>query len=128
MVRRRLVSSPAQHQEGKSGVGAAQEVATEGGGGAGSLGKNLTHGSSGVALVWSGHMGAFGTNDAEVRGSACGFHAAGHTKKGNTAEGWVLEEDDGRSSPTWSRDTVALDICGQAEGNSGRVGVPMAYF
>ena len=105
MVRRRLVSSPAQHQEGKSGVGAAQEVATEGGGGAGSLGKNLTHGSSGVALVWSGHMGAFGTNDAEVRGKACEFPVAGHTYTGNVVEGWVLAAGDDRIIPKGSRYT-----------------------
>ena len=39
-------------------------------------------------------MGAAGINGAEVRGSVCGFPAAGRKKTGNTAEGWVLEIGD----------------------------------
>ena len=74
-------------QEGKGGVGTAWEVATEGGYGARSFGKVLLRGSSGGALVGSGDMGGFGTNDAEVRGSACEFPAAGHTKTGNAEDG-----------------------------------------
>ena len=128
MFRRRLAINTVQHQEGKVGVGAAQEVATERGGGAGSLGKVLPHVSSGGALVWSGDMGAFSTNDAEVRGSTCGFPAPGHKKTGNAEEGWVLAVGDGKNSPTGSRDTDAPDICGQATGNSGGVGGPTAYF
>ena len=89
-VRRRLGRSPAQKQEGKAGVGVAWKVAMEGGGGAGSFGNFLPRSSPGGALVWSGDMGAFGTNDADIRGSTCGFTAAGHSKTGNLAEGWVL--------------------------------------
>ena len=55
-----------QYQESKAVVGAAWEVNLEGGGGARSLGKKLPCGSSGGAIVWSGAMGAYGTNDAEV--------------------------------------------------------------
>ena len=73
-------------------------------------------------------MGAFGANDAEVIGSAREFPAAGHTKTGNTAEGWVLAEGDDIISPTGSGNTVAPDICGKATGDSGRVGGPTAYF
>ena len=40
LVRQRLTSSPAQHQEVKAGIGEASKVTPEGGGGAGSLGKN----------------------------------------------------------------------------------------
>ena len=84
--RRRLASSPTQHQEGTSGVGADREVSTERGGGAGSLGKQLLPSNSGGALFWSGYMGVFG-NDEEVRGSACGFPTTGHTKKVRAADG-----------------------------------------
>ena len=80
-VRRRLARSPAQHQEGKTGVVKAQEVAKEGGGRAVSLIKVLPRGSSGSDLVWSGDMGGFGINYSAVRGSACGLPAEGHTKK-----------------------------------------------
>ena len=58
-------------------------------------------------------MGAYGTNDAEVRGIACEFPVAGHMLTGNAAEGWVLEECDGRISTTGNWDTVAQDICGK---------------
>ena len=57
-------------------------------------------------------MGDFGTNYAEVRGSACGFPTSGHKKKGKAAEGWVLAAGDGKNSPIGSGDTAALDICG----------------
>ena len=90
------------------------EVATEGGGGSRSLGIFLPRGISGGALVWSGDMGDVGNNDAEVRGSVCGFSAAGQKKTSNAAEGWVLVKGDGKKSPTGSRDTSAPDICGQA--------------
>ena len=88
----------------------------------------LPRGSSGGALVWSGDMGDFGTNDAEVRGSACGFPAAGQKKKVIVDEGWVLASGEGKNSPTWSRDTAAPDICGQETGDSDGVGGPTAYF
>ena len=123
-----LASIPAQHQEFKSFLWEAREAATEGGGGAGSLGKKLQRGSAEGALVWSVDMGAFGTNDTEVRGMTCAFPAAGHTKTGKAAEGWVLVVGDGRSSPTGSRDTVTPYIFGQATGDSGGVGGPTAYF
>ena len=48
------------------------------------LEKKLPHVSSGGALVWSGDMDYFGTNDADVRGSACGFPAACHKGKKGT--------------------------------------------
>ena len=57
-------------------------------------------------------MSDFGTNDAEVIGIEFVFPAEVHTKTGNVSEGWVLEEGDGKSSPTGSRDTAAPDICG----------------
>ena len=84
-----LASIPTQHQEVKAGVGQDQEVATQGGVGAGSLRKKLPRGSSGGALVWSVDMGAFGTNGVQVRGSAFDFPAAGHTKTGKAAQGWI---------------------------------------
>ena len=62
-------------------MGETQEVAMEGGGGAVSIGKVLLRGSSGRAIVWGGDMGNFGANGAEVRGSSCGFTAAGHKEK-----------------------------------------------
>ena len=62
-------------------MGAAREVAMEVGGRAGSLGKKLPHGHSGGALVWIRDLGAFGTNDEEFIGSACGFPVTGHKKK-----------------------------------------------
>ena len=52
-VRQLLVSSPAQHQEGKAVVGEAWRFAMEGGVVARSLGKVLSHVSSGGVLVWS---------------------------------------------------------------------------
>ena len=58
--------------------GRLKKVATEGRGGAGSLEFCLQRGSSISALVWSGGMDAFCTNDAEFRVSACGFPVAGH--------------------------------------------------
>ena len=109
-------------------MGADWEVSTEGRGGAGSLGNVLLCGSSGCALFWSRDIGNFGTNDAEVRGIACGFPAAGHKKTGNKAERWVLAEGDGRNSPTGIGDTAASDIYGKAIGDSFRVGGPTAYF
>ena len=127
-VRRRLVRSSAQYYEVKSGVGAAQEVTKEGGGGYGSIGKVLPHGVSGGALVWSGDMGDFGTNDADVGGIACGFPESGYKKKGTTAEGRVLAVGDEKNSPAGSGDIEALDICAQAAGDSGGVGGPTAYF
>ena len=104
------------------------EVATEGGGGTASLELFLPHGSSGGALVWSAEMGDFGTNNAEVRGSACGFPVAGHREKVNAEEGWVLAAGDGKDNPPGSGDTSAPDIFGQVTGNSGQVGGPTPYF
>ena len=78
-ARRQLDRSTAQHKEGKAGVGAAWEFTLKGGGGAGNIGKVLPCGSSGSDLFWSGDMGVYGTNDAEVRGSTCDFPAASHT-------------------------------------------------
>ena len=87
------------------------------GGRARSLGKVLPRGSSGGALVWSGEIGAFGTNDEEVRGIACGFPAEDHRKKGNVAEVWVLAAGDDKIIPTGSGDTYGPDICGQGTGD-----------
>ena len=108
----------------------AQEFATEGGEKADSDGKVLPRGSSGGDLVWSGYMGAFGTNDSEVRGSACGFPVAVHTKTGNPAEGWVLAACDGENSPTGSGGTADSDICGQVTGyrRFWRTGWPYGLF
>ena len=72
-------------------------------------------------------MGAFGTNDEEVRGSSCDFPAVGH-KKGKEVKGWVLAAGDSKNIPSESRYTDALDICGQETGKSGRVGGPKVYF
>ena len=41
-------------------------------------------------------MGDFRTNDAEVRGRACEFPAAGHKKKVKAAGVWVLAAGDGK--------------------------------
>ena len=59
-------------------------------------------------------MGAFSTNGAEVRGCACGFHAAGNREKGKAAEGRVLaageikkssrERGHSRSGNMWTGD------------------------
>ena len=57
-VRLQLDIIPTQHQEFTSGVGSDWGVATEVGGGAGSLGKKLPCGSSGGVIVWSRDMGA----------------------------------------------------------------------
>ena len=73
-------------------------------------------------------MGAYGVNNAVVRGSACDFPAAGNTLTGYATEGWVLVAGDGIVSLTGSGDTVSYKICGQATGNSGGVGGPTAYF
>ena len=79
LVIRRLARITAQHQEDKEGVEAAREVNSERGCGAGNIGKVLPCGSSGGDLVWSGDMGAYSKNDAEVRESACEYPAEGHT-------------------------------------------------
>ena len=63
--------SPAQHQEGKAGVGAAWEATSEGRGGNDSLGKKLTRGSAGGTIVCSGDMGYHGENVSVVIGSTC---------------------------------------------------------
>ena len=88
----------------------------------------LPRGSSSVAIVWSGDMGAFGANGIEVRGIVCGFPAAGHKKKGKSAEGRFLVAGEGKKSPPGIGDRSAPDICGQETGNSGSVGGPTAYF
>ena len=56
-------------------------------------------------------MGGFGNNNANVRGNACGFPAAGHTKTVDVAEEWILAAGDVKISPTGSGDTSAPDIC-----------------
>ena len=93
-------------------MGAARGVATEGGGGADSLGKVLSHGSSGGAIVWGGDMGDFVANLAEFIVSACGFPAVGHKVKGKEAEGRVVTAGDGKNSPSGRGDTAAPDLCG----------------
>ena len=77
-------------------MGAAHEVSTEGGVGAGRLRKLLLCGTSGVAVVWGGYVGAIGANGAEVRGSACGFPEIGNKSKGKADEGCVLAEGSGK--------------------------------
>ena len=62
-------------------MGADQEVATEGGGVAVRLGKVLSRGSSGGAVVWIRDVGYIGTNGADVRGSAYGFPVTGNKVK-----------------------------------------------
>ena len=54
-------------------MGASQEDATKEGGGAGRLGKVLSHGSPGGAVVLDRDVGVVGPNGAEVRRGACGF-------------------------------------------------------
>ena len=72
--------------------------------------------------------GCFVANDVEVRGSTFGFPAAGHNKKGKSAEGWVLAAGDRGESPIGISYTAALDICVQDTGNIGGAGGPTAYF
>ena len=60
-------------------MGATWEVTLEGGGGADSISKVLTHGSAGGNLVWSGDMGSYGDNDAVGRGTAFEFLEEVHT-------------------------------------------------
>ena len=83
----------------------------ERGGGAGILGKVLLLGSSGGAIVWSADMGSVGANGTEVRGSACGFSAAGHKGKGRVAEGRVVAVGNIKDINPVSNYTVATDIC-----------------
>ena len=80
----------------RSGVGAAHEVSTEGGVGAGRLEIFLLPGISGVAVVWGGYVGAIGANGVEVRGSACGFPETGNKAKGKAAEGRAVAEGGGK--------------------------------
>ena len=112
-VIRQLPDSPTQHQEGTTGLGAALEVDTEGGGGAGILVRVLPRGSSGGAIVWSIYMGDFGANGAEVRGSACGLLRQVTGKKAKRMRNRVVAADEGNNSPPESGDTAALDICEQ---------------
>ena len=70
-----------QHQGSTLGLGTDQKVSTEGGGRDGNIGNFLPYGSSGSAIVWSGYMGDFGTNGADLRESACEFPAADKKKK-----------------------------------------------
>ena len=67
-------------------MGAAWEVATEVGEGAGILGKVLPFSTSGRDIFWSRYISAFGANGAEARGSACAFTAAGHREKVKAGE------------------------------------------
>ena len=78
-VRRRLDSSPAQHQEIMAGARADRQVNLEGVFRYSSIGKVLPGGSSGGTLVWSGDMGAYRDNDAAIIRIACDFPVAGHT-------------------------------------------------
>ena len=87
----------------------------------------IPRGSSGGDIVWSGEMGAFGANGAEVRGSICGFPAAGHKKKVKAAEGRFAAAGEGKNSPPWSGDRAGTKICGQETGDSGGVGGHTAY-
>ena len=59
-------------------MGEDQEVTSEEGVRAGSIGKSLRRSSSGGALIWSGGMGAYDINDAEIRGITYEFPVAGH--------------------------------------------------
>ena len=64
----------------------------EGGGGTGCLGKVLSCGSSGSAVVWGKNVGDISKNIAEVRGSECGFPDTGNKVKDKVTEGRVVEE------------------------------------
>ena len=71
-------------------MGEDWEFDTEVGGVAGRIGNFLSRGTSGVAVVWSGDVGANGNNDVEVRGSSCGvpplpIQCGGGTREGGTA-------------------------------------------
>ena len=57
---------------------AVQKVSTDGWVRSEILGKILNHSCSGGALVWGRAMGDYVTNYGDIRGSACGFPAAGH--------------------------------------------------
>ena len=111
-----------------SGVGEDWEFATEVGGVAGRIGTFLSRGTSGVAVVWSGDVGANGDNNVEVRGSSCGFPEIRNKVKGKAAEGRVVVEGGGKKSTSGSGYTTAPDLLGQETVNSGRVGEPTAYF
>ena len=62
-------------------MGVDWEVSTEEGGVAGRLGKVLSCGTSGSAIVWSGEVVAIGANVTYVRGSSYGFPATGNQVK-----------------------------------------------
>ena len=77
-------------------MGAAREVATEGGGVAGRLGNVLSRGTSGSAVVLSVYVGAIGANGAMDRGSVYGFTAIDNKVKGKAAEERIVEEGGGK--------------------------------
>ena len=109
-------------------MGVAREVATEGGGGAVSLGKVLSRSSSGSAIVWGRDVGDFGANGAEVRGSVRGFPTSRNKVKGKASEGRVMATGGGKNTPSESEYTAAPDLRGQETGDSSGVGGPTAYF
>ena len=73
-------------------------------------------------------MGDFGTNGAEVRGSACGCPEAGHKEKGKAAEVRFMASGDNKNITPGSGDTSAPYIFGQDTGDRGGVGGPTAIF
>ena len=80
------------------------------------------------SIVWSGDMGEFWANGADVRGSTCGFPTASHKKKCKATKGRVVVAGDRKNSPPGSGETSAPNICGQETGVSGGVGGPTDYF
>ena len=107
---------------------AAQEDATEGGGGAGHLGGFLLRVNTGSAVVWGGDVGVVGANGAETRGSSCGVTETGEKVKVKEAEGRFVAEGGNRKSTSGSGGTTTLDLLGQETVKSGGMGGPTAHI
>ena len=91
----------------------AQTFALDGGSRASILGKVLSRGISGGAIIWEGCIGALCAYGEEVIGRAFGFPTADHKYKGKKAEVRFIAAGNITKIPPGSGDTRANDICGQ---------------
>ena len=109
-------------------MGAAQEGATEGGGGTDCLGKLVLCGNTGSAVVLVRDLGAVGANVADVGRSSYWVTATGDEVKFKKFEERFVAEDGGGKSTSWSGGTTAPDLLGQEVDNSGGMGGLTAYL
>ena len=103
-------------------MGPSRDVATEGGGGAVSLGKFLLCGDIVGVVVWYRYLGVIISNGSEARGISFGVPDTGEKVEGKNVEGQLVAEGGGRHSASGNGDTTAPDLLGKESGDSGGMG------